>query len=406
MREDVLEPDDVAVLVEYRLGEGLEPGVFPRLLADTVDDGDGGLPFECLVVGLGTDTLQVLGMEEVVGVCAQKLFGLVAEQAAAGGADVDVASVGLVQAHEVAHLLGEQAEAGLALAQRLLGPLAPGDVPEGDDRADDRPTLPYRGAHVLHGEGGAVLAPEDLVAGGMHATVPEGRVDGTLVLGVGHALCVEVAYDVVLVPPGELARPVAQHPLSRRVDEGGPLVEVKAVDALTSGGQYGTVLADQTFEVLLVLPRLRYILYLAHDVQRPVFRVAHQESAQKDPDGPPALVDVALLGVEVLDLPRQHASESFDDLFEVVGMGDALEIRGEQLFLGVAGDLAYRRVDLQPPSIRGPKRHAERRRAEDGPEPLLALPERLLRQLALRDAPALMRLAGAQHPEGPVRQAG
>jgi hypothetical protein len=83
-----LEPDDLAMPIEYGLGDGLEPGVFPRLLADTVDDGDGPLPFERLVVGLRADAFEVVGMEEVVGVGTQKLFGIVAERAPAGGADV------------------------------------------------------------------------------------------------------------------------------------------------------------------------------------------------------------------------------------------------------------------------------------------------------------------------------
>jgi hypothetical protein len=66
-------------------------------------------------------------------------------------------------------------------------------------------------------------------------------------------------------------------------------------------------------------------------------------------------------------------------------MGDALEVRGEQLLFRIAGDLAHGRIDLQPPALRGGERHAKRRRAEGGPKPLFALPERLLGQLALRD---------------------
>ena len=81
-------------------------------------------------MGLRTDAVEVVGMKEVIGIGAQKLFGLVAEQAPAGGVDVDVAPVGLVQAHEeVAHLLGEQSEPLLALPERLLGPLVSGAVP-------------------------------------------------------------------------------------------------------------------------------------------------------------------------------------------------------------------------------------------------------------------------------------
>jgi hypothetical protein len=151
-REDVWSRTTPPPSASMGSGEGLEPGVFPRLLADTVDDGGGLLPFERLVVGLRADAFEILGVKKIVGAGAQKLFGLVAEQAPAGGADVDVAPVGLVQTHEVAHLLGEQPEAGLALAQRLLGSLALGDVPEGDNRADHRAAFPYGGARVFHGK--------------------------------------------------------------------------------------------------------------------------------------------------------------------------------------------------------------------------------------------------------------
>src|SRR5918994_2839478 len=79
------------------------------------------------------------------------------------------------------------------------------------------------------------------------------------------------------------------------------------------------------------------------------------------PDGSPSLVEVALLQVEILDLPQQQTPQAFQAPLEVVGVGDALEVRGEQLLFGVAGDLAHRRVDLQPSSLRGGKGHAERR---------------------------------------------
>ena len=134
-----LEANDFAAFAEDGLRESLEPDVFPRSLADAVRYGDGSLPFERLLVGFGADAYQVLRMKEVVGVGPQQVFGLVAEEAPARGADVEVTSIRLVQADEIAHLLREQAEACLTLAQRLLGVLASGDVPrdalDGDDVA-------------------------------------------------------------------------------------------------------------------------------------------------------------------------------------------------------------------------------------------------------------------------------
>jgi hypothetical protein len=134
-----LEANDFAAFAEDGLRESLEPDVFPRSLADAVRHGDGPLPFERLLVGFGADAYQVLRMKEVVGVGPQQVFGLVAEEAPARGADVEVTSIRLVQADEIAHLLREQAKACFTLAQRLLGVLASRDVPrdalDGDDVA-------------------------------------------------------------------------------------------------------------------------------------------------------------------------------------------------------------------------------------------------------------------------------
>jgi hypothetical protein len=70
-----------------------------------------------------------------------------------------VAPVWHVQAHEVAHLLGEQAEAGFALPERLLGQLALRDVSRYILDGDDVPRPVVDGLIALLGpDQGAVLA--------------------------------------------------------------------------------------------------------------------------------------------------------------------------------------------------------------------------------------------------------
>ena len=91
--------------------------VVSRHFADTVGYRDGPPSFERLLVGFGADALQILGMKEIIGVRAEEVFRLVAEQTTAGRADVEVASVRLVQADEVAGLLREQAELLLVLSE-------------------------------------------------------------------------------------------------------------------------------------------------------------------------------------------------------------------------------------------------------------------------------------------------
>jgi hypothetical protein len=114
-----------------------------------------------------------------------------------------------------------------------------------------------------------------------------------------------MADDIVLMASCELATPVPEHSLCGRVDEGGPLVEVEAVDAFGRGGRDRLVLADQTLQILFVPPRLRDVLNLDHEIQGPVPGVAHHGDAQQHPHGSPVLMDVAILGVVVSDLPRQ-----------------------------------------------------------------------------------------------------
>src|SRR5918994_1092393 len=154
-----LEADYFIAFVEYRLREGLEPGVVSRLFADTVGYRDGPLSIERLLVGFGADALQILGMKEIIGVRAEEVFRLVAEQTPAGGADVEVASVWLVQAYEVAGLLREQAELLLVLPSRLLRQFALCNVPGDTFQGDDVPGLVVdRLVALLGPEQAAVLA--------------------------------------------------------------------------------------------------------------------------------------------------------------------------------------------------------------------------------------------------------
>jgi hypothetical protein len=66
-------------------------------------------------------------------------------------------------------------------------------------------------------------------------------------------------------------------------------------------------------------------------------------------------------------------------------MGDVLESHAEQLFVAVAGDVGDRLVDLDPAAIQRHDRHANRRVLHDRAEAVLALAQRLLDQVALRN---------------------
>jgi len=74
-----LEADYFTAFAEYRLREGLEPGVCCGLFVDMVGHRHSLLSFQGHLVGLGADALQVFVVKEIVGVGAEQVFRLVAE---------------------------------------------------------------------------------------------------------------------------------------------------------------------------------------------------------------------------------------------------------------------------------------------------------------------------------------
>ncbi len=66
-------------------------------------------------------------------------------------------------------------------------------------------------------------------------------------------------------------------------------------------------------------------------------------------------------------------------------MGEVLEGQGQQLFRGVAHDVAQDLVDPKPPPVRGHQRDADGGLLEGEPEPLLGKAQSLLYVVAVGD---------------------
>ena len=98
--------------------------------------------------------------------------------------------------------------------------------------------------------------------------------------------------------------------------------------------------------------------------------IAHHGHVQADPDEVAALVNVAFFQGIGFDLPGDQTGDEVQVRGEVRGVGDGLEIAGEEFRLGVADDLAKGLVDAQPAAIPRhdgqPERAALERAAEAG----------------------------------------
>ena len=105
----------------------------------------------------------VVRVDEVAARFAHQLFRAPAENAFDGGRDVAAGAVEIAEDDDVAGVLGEQAEAGLAFAERGLGGASFGDVGMGGDPAA-----------VFHR---ADAARDETAVGELHDVVGRGAVD-------------------------------------------------------------------------------------------------------------------------------------------------------------------------------------------------------------------------------------
>ena len=139
--------------------------------------------------------------------------------------------------------------------------------------------------------------------------------------------------------------------------------------AVHQAGQ--AVVVRQVREVALEALALGDVLDLADEVERLAVLVAKERDRQQDPDRPPVGAEVALLHLVAGDLAGEHLPDLLEVGLEVVGMGDVLERLGEELALGVSGQVAERTVDAHPAALGGDEGDPDRRVVERLREPLL-----------------------------------
>ena len=132
--------------------------------------------------------------------------------------------------------------------QFFVGLAALADVAEHDDRANHDAAVADRGRGVFDPDRRAVLAPEHLAIDLVHGAVAKRRIDRAIVVGIVPPVVMGVVHDRVDFLADQFFRRPAQHPLGRRIDEGGFAFGVDAVNAFAGGAQDQLVFALDVLE--------------------------------------------------------------------------------------------------------------------------------------------------------------
>ena len=107
-----------------------------------------------------------------------------------------------------------------------------GDIGEGDDRAADDPVMHELARDVFHREGGAVLAPEDLVVHAHRLFGVQRRLDRAVLVRIGRAVGLGVVDQLVRVSADNLIHRIAEHAGAGFVAEGEVAADIESPDAV------------------------------------------------------------------------------------------------------------------------------------------------------------------------------
>ena len=175
--------------------------------------------------------------------------------------------------------------------------------------------------------------------------------------------------------PGHPVAAVADDHLADLVQERGLIRRVHQDLIAVADGAQRAIDAAQLF---VGTPALGDVLHLRHEVARLIALVPDHRGVQLNPHHAAIFVKVPLDRPVDVDLAIQQSRHRAHVVGAVVGVGQRLECRREQLLTGVAHNRAQRGVDFQEPRLGGDERHPDRRVVHRRPEALLAFPQRIL----------------------------
>ncbi len=181
-------------------------------------------------------------------------------------ADGDVEHLGELLRPLLEHTAGDEAERGAQGSERRAQLVAHGgdelvlhaieaaalrDIREGDDRTAYDSVVHELAGDVFHGEGGAVLAPEDLVVHAHRLLGVERPLDGAILVSIGRAVRLGVVDQLVRVLADDLVHLVAEHAGAGLVAEGEIAVDVETPDAVAYGGEDRFALPHERVQLIL-----------------------------------------------------------------------------------------------------------------------------------------------------------
>ena len=139
------------------------------------------------------------------------------------------------------------------------------------------------------------------------------------------------------------------------------------------------VVLGETGQLSLDALSLVDVLHLRDEVERLVVHAAHERDGEHHPDRFSVGTHVPFLHLIRAHLAGQQLPGVLDIDVDIVGMGDVLEGRGEQLCPGETGDLDQPLVDPEPAPVQRDEAHADRSVVEGATEALLRLAQGRLR---------------------------
>src|SRR5262249_18896046 len=381
-RDEQLHPDERAVLAEVTFLQRQAGRLAPQRRRRHVDA-------RC----------QVVGVRDVMPGLFKQLLARVADDGAELLVDAQEPALGVRVGDADRGVLERAAEPLLALAQRLLGPLAVG------------------------GFGWAAHETNRLPPGVAHGNAPCERP------AVGTVLVAAPAFDLVLTGlPGQVAANGLFHPcailwvdlghaglvgkcgigwgfvavLLPDIHEVHPRVTVVAVghviipDADVRAAQRQLGARGGLAQLLLQSFAFGDVLQDRDDGGGRPRRVAPERDGLVDPDRRTILADEALLQRVTGLLAPQEWEELLEAGGQIIGVRDVLPGLLEQLLAGVADELAAPPVAAQEAALEIPVGDAAPRVLERAAEPLLALPQGILRSSAIQQDGHLVRGDGQQ----------
>src|SRR3989441_1155549 len=162
-------------------------------------------------------------------------------------------------------------------------------------------------------------------------------------------------------------------------------LQVKHLDAILTAGDEAPLELLGSPQRLFRLFSLRDVFGERHNESRHALRARNERNVVAHPDQAAILASILLLDLKLLSFSLQQLAGERPVGFAVVRMGEVEKRKRPELLLAITYYFLVSAIHGYEAAVEVGQRHADGRILKDGPPPLLALPQRLFRLLALRN---------------------